>query len=228
ELHLVELHVALRREDLVAPPDALAGLARRRVGSGRGWMQRLHLAAVGAGTPEELEVPRGRDVAIESGHAIVEGLLPLPLVQAIRGQYAKAHLDEHAKRAQGHPRAMEELGVLLGIAVDQLARGGDEAKSRRLGGDIAERAPRAMGAGGDRPRDALPVDVPHVRHGHAIRAEQGPETMHGGRAAWWGLPSQAGANPAARSTGSPPRRPASERSTPSEAQRGTKEWPVAA
>src|SRR4030095_1462525 len=170
---------ALGGQNLVAPADTLAGAPGDPAGRRVGRMERLHLAAGGARAPEELEVARGRDVTLESLHARVKGLLPLPLVEAIRGQHAQAHLGEHAERPQRYARALEELGAARGVTLDDLAFGVDEPETCHLCRDAAEAPPGAVGARGHRPGDALAVDVAHVHHRKALSAEPRAELLNG-------------------------------------------------
>ena len=71
---------------------------------------------------------------------------------------------------------------MVGVAIDELALGGDEAEPRHLGRDIAEATPGAMGARADRPGDPLPVDIAHVGHRQAVLRGAGD------RAAGWCCP----------------------------------------
>ena len=85
----------------------------------------------------------------------------------------QGHRGDDAERAQADPGGGEELAMLLGRAVQQLAVAGHQLQAAHLGGQTADPATRAVGAGRDRAGDGLAVDVAEAGHRQAELPERG-------------------------------------------------------
>ncbi len=126
---------------------------------------------------EELEVPVGLDARRELGEHVRERGAPGALVQTVGPQQTQPHRGHDAERAQGDPRRPEELGVGSCIALHDPAVTRHQAQPGDAGGEVAEGAAGAVGAGRQRAPQRLDVDVPQVRHGHAALEERLAEVV---------------------------------------------------
>ncbi len=91
--------------------------------------------------------------------------------QAEGGHAAQRHLGDHPERAEPHARGAQQLGLVLLGAVQRGAVGEHERQRGDLRGDVAQPRAGAVRGGGDRPGDALHVDVAEVLQRQAVLGE---------------------------------------------------------
>ena len=122
--------------------------------------------------PVELEVVRAVDEGVEvrQGARQGPGILPGPQQEgrhALQGQ-----LRDDAEGAQADPGRLEQVRLVVGVAVVHRSVGEHDPDAAHGIGQAAESCSRAVGARAERAADGLPVDVPEVRHRQPDRGQR--------------------------------------------------------
>ena len=144
--------------ELMAPPGQRA---RRAVAA----VVALGQAAVRVREPVELEVLVGAAQFVQPGDDLGPAHRLLARGQQEGRDHPQGHRGQHAERSEPDPGGLEQLGGLVRGTADDAAVGQDHLQRRHLRGDTAQVPASAMGAGLDRARDRLLLDVTHVRQG---------------------------------------------------------------
>ena len=130
----------------------------------------------GVGHPEELEVVVvGHQVVERLGH-LVEAAGLLDGVQVERGHHLQGDARHDPQRAHAHAGHPQHLGVVGPVAVEHVARAGDDPHAHDPRGEVAEPAAGAVGGGGSGAGEGLRVDVAEVLDGEAT----GPQVLRQG------------------------------------------------
>ncbi len=133
----------------------------------------------GVREPVELEVVAGLQHAEHFQQVVVVGRR-LHRVQQERRLALQGDGGDDAQRAEGDPGGGEDVRVLLGRAVQQLAVGGHQLQATHLGGQPAERAAGAVRAGGDRAADRLGIQLAQIGHRKAHLPQRNVQFVQGG------------------------------------------------
>jgi hypothetical protein len=120
---------------------------------------------------EEFEVLVVRDELLEALQRLRQRSRRIDAVQRERRHAAQHDLGDHAQRAESHARRTEHLRVALGRAHELRAVGQHQRQLAHLGGEVAKTRAGAVRRGGDRPGDALRVDVAEVLHRQPVLAQ---------------------------------------------------------
>ena len=114
------------------------------------------------GEDEELEVVVAERQLLEARERVRERCGSVDAAQREGGHAAQRHLGDHAERAEAHAGGAEDVGVELFGATQRRAVCEHERQLGHLCGDVAQTRAGAVRGRGDRPGDALRVDIAKV------------------------------------------------------------------
>lgn len=131
-----------------------------------------HGRAVRPREPEEFVMIGDRGVRQEGADGRLERLGALDQIEPIRGHARDRHLEDDADGAESETGRLEEIRILRGRGLHDVAVGQGEAQGSHHAGEPREAGAGAVGPGLDGAGDRLAIDVAHDGQRETVGGQQ--------------------------------------------------------